>query len=141
MGIPGMPLVSFFIIYIYILLSYQDTTPLPRSKRETEGCSLLDEQPPRRLNWPHQPNPSAKHPVKHVKHVCLDVFYVFTTSLTLPIPSNTKNTPIWVCFSCSPPPSPLKHERHAHLGVSMFCFHFDTTRRACPLLAVSSFQF
>ena len=26
--------------------------------------------------------------------------YMFVASLTLPIPSNTKNTPIWVCFLC-----------------------------------------
>ena len=81
------------------------------------------------------------HPVEHVKHVHLGMFYMFVASLTLPIPSNTKNTPIWVCFSCLPPPSPLKHESHAHLGVSMFFFHFDTTRRAAPFLSCLCFNF
>jgi len=82
---------------------------------------------------------SLPHPVEHVKHVHLGVFYVFVASLTLPVPSNTKNTPIWVCFSCSPPPSPLKHERHAHLGMPpsrrVFIPILTQRERVCPFLS------
>jgi hypothetical protein len=75
--------------------------------------------------------PFLPHPAEHVKHVRLGMF-MCSSPPSVPIPLNMKNTPIWVCFSCSPPSLPLKHERHAQMGVSMCCFHFDTMRRACP---------
>jgi len=80
--------------------------------------------------------------------------YMFVASLILPIPSNTKNTPIWVCFSCSPPSLPLKHEQHDEEGMppshrvvsiltwrewvypSSLCCHFNVARRGLSLLVV-----
>src|SRR6266508_3411686 len=46
---------------------------------------------------------------EHREHTLVDVFLLFSGFLTPPFTSNTQNTPIWVCFSCSTAPLPPQH--------------------------------
>jgi len=117
--------VRFLILFLFLFLPFFMRIHPPSLARNTRrrGCSLSYE-PLHQLN--HE---TRKHttftcspslppsPCQTCKTRPSGRVYMFVASLTLPIPSNTKNTPIWVYFSCSPPSLPNDTPRWACLRV------------------------
>src|SRR6266540_7241400 len=46
---------------------------------------------------------------EHQERTLVGMFLLFGGFLTPPFTSNTQNTPIWACFSCSTAPLPPQH--------------------------------
>src|SRR6266540_2565637 len=53
--------------------------------------------------------PTSPSTAEHRERTLVGTFLLFGGFLTPPFTSNTQNTPIWACFSCSTAPLPPQH--------------------------------